>query len=103
MTWNSSRTRIVVVNGGRAESRCAAPVKGKHRAAESRPAAWAAVKAGRACGASGARRGRQRLGLGGALPLEQVGQQEGEIDRLLRIEPRIAHRVVAVVEIGLGD
>src|SRR5262245_13901390 len=46
---------------------------------------------------------RQRLRLGGALGLEQIGEQEREIDRLLGVEPRIAHRVVAVLEIGVGD
>ena len=46
---------------------------------------------------------RQRLRLAGALLLEQVGQQEREVDRLLGIEPRIADRVIAVVEILVGD
>src|SRR5688572_18149966 len=47
--------------------------------------------------------GGQRPRLGGALGLEQVGQQEGEIDRLLGVEPRIADRVIAVLEIGVSD
>src|SRR6266849_704201 len=35
--------------------------------------------------------------------LQQLGEQEGEIDRLLRVEPRIAERVVAVVQVLVGD
>ena len=46
---------------------------------------------------------RHRLGVRRALFLEQLGQQEREIDRLLGIEPRIADRVIAVVEIGFRD
>ena len=46
--------------------------------------------------------GRHRRGLAGALLLEQFGQQEGEIDRLLGVEPRIADRVIAVVEIRVA-
>src|ERR1700742_1608240 len=49
------------------------------------------------------RRDRHRLDLAGALLLEQFGDQEGHVDRLLGIEPGIADRVVAVVEILVGD
>ena len=42
---------------------------------------------------------RERLRLGGALLLEQIGQQEGQLERLLGIEPRIADGVIAVVQI----
>jgi len=47
--------------------------------------------------------GRQRPRPGGALGFEQIGQQKGEIDRLLGIESRIADGVVAILEIGIGD
>src|SRR5262249_59554024 len=46
---------------------------------------------------------RQRLRPAGTLLLEQIGKQKREIDRLLGIEPRIAHRVVAIVEVLVGD
>src|ERR1044071_3107445 len=39
---------------------------------------------------------RQRTRVGGALFLEEVGDQEGKLDRLLGVEPRIAEGVVAV-------
>src|SRR6202035_5028134 len=54
-------------------------------------------------GGSEARDRRQWPRLGGALLLEQVGQQEGKIERLLGIEPRIADGVIAVVEILVRD
>src|SRR6516164_6301143 len=47
--------------------------------------------------------GRQRPRPGGALRLEQVGQQERKVDRLLGIEPRVADRVVAILEVRVGD
>src|SRR6476469_2260841 len=47
--------------------------------------------------------GRHRGGLAGALLLEQFGREEGEIDRLVGVEPRIADRVIAVVEIGVRN
>src|SRR4051812_16875872 len=47
--------------------------------------------------------GRHRLDLAGALLLEQLGDQEGHIDGLLGVEPGIADRVVAVVEVLIGD
>src|SRR5262249_9213107 len=47
--------------------------------------------------------GRQRPRPGGALGLEQVGQQECKVDRLLGIEPRVADRVVTILEVGVGD
>jgi len=34
-------------------------------------------------------------GLAQALLLDQIGEQESEVDRLLGVEPRIAHRVIA--------
>src|SRR6202171_4209179 len=46
---------------------------------------------------------RHRLGLAAALLLEQFGDQERHIDRLLGIEAGIADRVIAVVEILVGD
>src|SRR5262249_14092741 len=47
--------------------------------------------------------GRQRPRPGGALPLEKVGQQERKVDRWLGIEPRVADRVVAILEVRVGD
>src|SRR5690348_10577687 len=46
---------------------------------------------------------RHQLKLCQPLFLEQFGKQEGKIDRLLGVEPRIADRVIPVVEIGFGD
>src|ERR1700761_5485733 len=46
---------------------------------------------------------RQRLGLALAFGLEQIGEQEGEVERLLGIEARIADRVIAVVQILVAD
>src|SRR5262249_38074853 len=46
-----------------------------------------------------ARHRLQRLRLAQALLLDQIGEQECEVDRLLGVQPRIAHRVIAVVEI----
>ena len=34
---------------------------------------------------------------------EQLREQEGEIDRLLRGQARIAHRVIAVIEVVFRD
>src|SRR6476619_7483285 len=48
-------------------------------------------------------RGRQRPRPGGALRLEQVGKPKREVDRLLSVEPRIAHRVIAILEVRVGD
>src|SRR5690348_3220098 len=42
---------------------------------------------------------RQGPCLGAALLLEQIGQQEGEVERLLDVEAGIADRVIAVVEL----
>src|ERR1700760_3623720 len=42
---------------------------------------------------------RHRFDLGAALLLEQLGDQEGHVDRLLGVEPRIARRMIAVAEI----
>src|SRR5712671_4600602 len=52
---------------------------------------------------SKSRRGRHRFGLAAALLLEQFGDQERHVDRLLGIEAGIADRVIAVVEILVGD
>src|SRR5712672_902351 len=46
---------------------------------------------------------RHRLGLAAALLLEQFGDQESHVDRLLGIEAGIADRVIAIVEILIGD
>src|SRR5579871_2409963 len=45
----------------------------------------------------------QRNGLAGALLLEQVGEQEREVERLIGVEARIADRTIAVVQILVGD
>src|SRR6266851_155054 len=52
---------------------------------------------------SKSRRDRHRLGLAAAFLLEQFGDQESHVDRLLGIETGIADRVIAVVEILIGD
>src|SRR5689334_23185259 len=52
---------------------------------------------------SEARCGRHRLFLAGTLLLEQFGDQEGHVDRLFGVEAGVADRVVAVVEILVGD
>src|SRR6204780_2964848 len=52
---------------------------------------------------SESRRGRHRPDLAGAFLLEQFRDQEGHVDRLLGIEAGIAHRVIAIAEILLGD
>src|SRR5215213_3274203 len=52
---------------------------------------------------SKARRDRQRLCLAGAFLLEQFGDQESHVDRLLCIQPGIAYRVIAIVEILVGN
>src|SRR5262245_65129576 len=44
-----------------------------------------------------------RLGPPFPLALQPLGHDEGEFERLVGIEPRIALGVVAVREIGLGD
>src|SRR6478736_6092061 len=46
---------------------------------------------------------RHRPGLAGAFLLEELRDQESHVDRLLGIEAGIADRVVAVVEILVGD
>jgi hypothetical protein len=38
-----------------------------------------------------------------AFHFEEIGEQKGEIDRLLGIKPRIAECMIATVEIGLRD
>src|SRR5262249_16318515 len=45
----------------------------------------------------------QRLRSRLPLVLEQLGEQESEVDRLLGVEARIAERVVAVVQILVRD
>src|SRR6478735_3572521 len=49
------------------------------------------------------RRGRHRRGLGSALLLQEFGDQESHVDRLLGIETGIADGVIAVAEILIGD
>src|SRR5690348_13124267 len=46
---------------------------------------------------------RDRFHLGAPLLLEQLGNQERHVDRLLGVETGIADRVVAVVEVLVGD
>src|SRR6266481_810629 len=52
---------------------------------------------------SESRRRGHRLGLAGALLLEQLRDQESHVDRLFGIQPGIADRVIAVVEMLIGD
>src|SRR5882672_9377038 len=52
---------------------------------------------------SKSRRDRHWFGLAAALLLEQFGDQESHVDRLLGIEAGIADRVIAIVEILIGD
>src|ERR1700676_1557916 len=52
---------------------------------------------------SESRRGRHRPDLAGAFLLEQFRDQESHVDRLLGIEAGIAHRVIAIAEILIGD
>src|SRR6266403_1446965 len=52
---------------------------------------------------SESRRDRHRFDLAAALLLEQFGDQKSHVDRLLGIEAGIAHRVIAIVEIFIGD
>src|SRR6476620_699112 len=52
---------------------------------------------------SESRRGRHRFRLAATVLLEQFGDQESHVDRLLGIEAGIADRVIAVVEILIGD
>src|SRR6202012_2627311 len=52
---------------------------------------------------SKSRRDRHRLDLSAAGLLEQFRNQESHVDRLLGIETGIADRVIAVVEILVGD
>src|SRR5436309_14657777 len=49
------------------------------------------------------RRNRHRSGLAASLLLEQFSDQESHVDRLLGIEAGIADRVIAIVEILIGD
>src|ERR1700761_9193069 len=49
------------------------------------------------------RHGRDRFDLAAALLLEQFGDQEGHVDRLLGVEPGIARRVITVAEILVAD
>src|SRR3954468_9574815 len=52
---------------------------------------------------SQSRGGWHRFDLAGAFLLEQFGDQESHVDRLLGIEAGIADRVIAVVEVLVGD
>src|SRR5215510_402710 len=47
--------------------------------------------------------GRHRRRLGGALLLQEFGDQERHVDRLFGIEARVANRVVAIAEILMRD
>src|SRR5882757_3139261 len=44
-----------------------------------------------------------RLDLAGAFLLEQFGDQESHVDRLLRVQTRIADGMIAVVQVLVGD
>src|ERR1700730_8147440 len=52
---------------------------------------------------SKARRDRHRLRPAAAFLFQELGDQERHVDRLLGIEAGIAHRVIAVAEILMGD
>src|SRR5712672_3722763 len=52
---------------------------------------------------SKSRRDRHRLHLAAAFLLEQFRDQESHVDRLLGVEAGIAGRVIAIVEILIGD
>src|SRR5258707_8020395 len=52
---------------------------------------------------SESRRDRHRFGLAATLLLQQFGDQESHVDRLLGIEAGVADRVITVVEIFVGD
>src|SRR4051795_6233316 len=52
---------------------------------------------------SQSRHGRHRPHLAAAFLLQQFGNQESHVDRLLGIEPGIAYRVITVVEILVGN
>src|SRR2546430_10747232 len=52
---------------------------------------------------SKSRRNRHRSGLAATLLLEQLGDQESHVNRLLGIEAGIADRVIAIVQIFVGD
>src|SRR5450631_4211780 len=52
---------------------------------------------------SKARRDRHRLDLAAAFLLEQFGDQESHVDRLLGVEAGIADRVIAIAEVLVGD
>src|ERR1700761_830166 len=52
---------------------------------------------------SKSRRDRHRPDLAAAVLLEQFRDQERHVDRLLGIQARVADRVVAVVEVLVGD
>src|ERR1700680_1472256 len=47
--------------------------------------------------------GRHRLDFAAAILLQQFRDQEGHVDRLFGVQTRIADRVIAVVEILVGD
>src|SRR5437764_11868476 len=49
------------------------------------------------------RQRRHRFDLAGAFLLEQFGDQEGHVDRLFGVQTGIADRVIAVVEVLVGD
>src|SRR5260370_19573264 len=52
---------------------------------------------------SKSRRDRHRFGFAATLLLEQFGDQESHVDRLLGIEAVIAGRAIAIVQILIGD
>src|ERR1700675_319917 len=52
---------------------------------------------------SKSRRDRHRLGLAAAFLLERFRDQESHVDRLFGVEAGIAERVIAIVELLIGD
>src|SRR5450432_1570849 len=52
---------------------------------------------------SKSRRDRHRFDLAAAFLFEQFGDQESHVDRLLGVETGIAHRVIAIAQILIGD
>src|SRR6266436_7619814 len=104
----SSKLRIAVVPishaNGRASTRATSSSRMacSERTAKARPLRELRV-ARQNRSNSESRRRRHGLGLAGVLLLEQFRDQESHVDRLFGIEPGIADRVVAVVEMLVRD
>src|SRR5271155_5066206 len=67
------------------------------------PAPTAGRRLGPAAARLSFRRPDRPFGLGEALRLQKIGDHERHLDRLLRIEARIAIGVIAIVQIGLRN